>query len=393
MTKYNFDQIIERKNTDSLKFGVLKERFGRDDLIPLWVADMDFQSPPELVETMIERSKNGIFGYPFVSKEYFQAIINWQWKQHQWKIDKEEISYLPGIVKGIAFIIDVFTEKGDQVIIQPPVYHPFRIVTQLHEREVVNNPLILDGNQYKMDFEGLEKIITDKCKLLLLSNPHNPGGRVWNKDELKKLAEICSKNNILVVSDEIHSDLVLNGNKHTPFATVSNEAEQNSITLNAPSKTFNIAGLVTSYSIIKNKNLRERYHQYLISNELNQGSIFSYLTLQVAYEKGEEWMNELRTYIEENIKFVDEYLKTHSSKIKVIIPEASFLIWLDCRELKLSQKELNSLFINKAHLALNDGAMFGKEGNGFMRMNVGCPRSTLEKAIKQLVNALNYFVK
>ncbi|MCT6869257.1 MalY/PatB family protein [Apibacter sp.] len=389
MTKYNFDQIIERKNTDSLKFGVLKERFGRDDLIPLWVADMDFQSPPELVETMIERSKNGIFGYPFVSKEYFQAIINWQWKQHQWKIDKEEISYLPGIVKGIAFIIDVFTEKGDQVIIQPPVYHPFRIVTQLHEREVVNNPLILDGNQYKMDFEGLEKIITDKCKLLLLSNPHNPGGRVWNKDELKKLAEICSKNNILVVSDEIHSDLVLNGNKHTPFATVSNEAEQNSITLNAPSKTFNIAGLVTSYSIIKNKNLRERYHQYLISNELNQGSIFSYLTLQVAYEKGEEWMNELKTYIEENIKFVDEYLKTHSSKIKVIIPEASFLIWLDCRELKLSQKELNSLFINKAHLALNDGAMFGKEGNGFMRMNVGCPRSTLEKAIKQLVNALN----
>ena len=383
MTKYNFDQIIERKNTDSLKFGVLKERFGRDDLIPLWVADMDFQSPPELVETMIERSKNGIFGYPFVSKEYFQAIINWQWKQHQWKIDKEEISYLPGIVKGIAFIIDVFTEKGDQVIIQPPVYHPFRIVTQLHEREVVNNPLILDGNQYKMDFEGLEKIITDKCKLLLLSNPHNPGGRVWNKDELKKLAEICSKNNILVVSDEIHSDLVLNGNKHTPFATVSNEAEQNSITLNAPSKTFNIAGLVTSYSIIKNKNLRERYHQYLISNELNQGSIFSYLTLQVAYEKGEEWMNELKTYIEENIKFVDEYLKTHSSKIKVIIPEASFLIWLDCRELKLSQKELNSLFINKAHLALNDGAMFGKEGNGFMRMNVGCPRSTLEKAIKQ----------
>lgn len=389
MTKYNFDQIIERKNTDSLKFGVLKERFGRDDLIPLWVADMDFQSPPELVETMIERSKNGIFGYPFVSKEYFQAIINWQWKQHQWKIDKEEISYLPGIVKGIAFIIDVFTEKGDQVIIQPPVYHPFRIVTQLHEREVVNNPLILDGNQYKMDFEGLEKIITDKCKLLLLSNPHNPGGRVWNKDELKKLAEICSKNNILVVSDEIHSDLVLNGNKHTPFATVSNEAEQNSITLNAPSKTFNIAGLVTSYSIIKNKNLRERYHQYLISNELNQGSIFSYLTLQVAYEKGEEWMNELRTYIEENIKFVDKYIKTHSSKIKVIIPEASFLIWLDCRELKLSQKELNSLFINKAHLALNDGAMFGKEGNGFMRMNVGCPRSTLEKAIKQLVNALN----
>lgn len=389
MGNYNFDQIIDRKNTDSLKFGVLKERFGRDDLIPLWVADMDFQSPKELVDAMVERSKNGIFGYPYVSNEYYQSICNWQWKQNQWKVNKEEISYLPGVVKGIAFAIDVFSEKGDQIIIQPPVYHPFRIITQLHDREVVTNPLLLVGDQYRMDFEGLEKLMTTKCKILLLSNPHNPGGRVWSRDELRKLAEICYKNKVLVISDEIHSDLVLFGNKHVPFATVSEEAELNSITLSAPSKTFNIAGLVTSYSIIKNKNLRERYHKYLVSNELNQGSIFAYLAIQIAYEKGEEWMNQLKKYIEENTKYVDQFLKSNCSKIKVIIPEASFLIWLDCRELKLSQKELNSFFIEKARLALNDGAMFGKEGTGFMRMNVGCPRSVLEVALKQLSDAVS----
>lgn len=389
MGNYNFDQIIDRKNTDSLKFGVLKERFGRDDLIPLWVADMDFQSPKELVDAMVERSKNGIFGYPYVSNEYYQSICNWQWKQHQWKVSKEEISYLPGVVKGIAFAIDVFSKKGDQIIIQPPVYHPFRIITQLHDREVVTNPLLLEGNQYRMDFEGLEKLMTTKCKILLLSNPHNPGGRVWNREELKKLAEICYKNKVLVISDEIHSDLVLFGNKHVPFATVSEEAELNSITLSAPSKTFNIAGLVTSYSIIKNKNLRERYHKYLVSNELNQGSIFAYFAIQIAYEKGEDWMNELKKYIEENIKYVDHFLKSNCSQIKVIVPEASFLIWLDCRELKLSQKKLNSFFIDKARLALNDGAMFGKEGTGFMRMNVGCPRSVLEVALKQLSDAVS----
>jgi cysteine-S-conjugate beta-lyase len=387
MGKYNFDLIINRKNTDSLKFRVLKERFGREDLIPLWVADMDFQSPQELVDAIVERSKNGIFGYPFASKEYYQSISTWQWKQHQWKINKEEISYLPGVVKGIAFAIDVFSEKGDQIIIQPPVYHPFRIITQLHKREVIPNPLLLDKDQYRMDFDGLEKLMTNKCKILLLSNPHNPGGRVWNREELKKLAEICYKNKVLVISDEIHSDLVLFGNKHIPFATVSEEAEQNSITLSAPSKTFNIAGLVTSYSIIKNKKLRDRYHNYLASNELNQGSIFAYLAIQIAYEKGKDWMNELKQYIEENIKFVDQYLKSNFPKIKVVLPEASFLIWLDCRELKLSQKELNSFFINKARLALNDGAMFGKEGIGFMRMNVGCPRTILEKALKQLMDA------
>lgn len=386
MKKYNFDQVINRQNTDSLKYGVLKERYGRDDLLPLWVADMDFQSPPELIDALVKRCQHGIFGYPFASQEYYQSIIDWQKKHHQWNVEKNEISYIPGIVKGIAFALDVFSEKGDQIIIQPPVYHPFRIIPNLHDREVVNNPLILERDRYKMDFTGLEKllIINKKCKILILSNPHNPGGRVWSKEELTQLAEICYKNKVLVISDEIHSDFVLNGNKHIPFASVSQEAEQNSITFNAPSKTFNIAGIVTSYSIIKNEKIREKFHKYLVSNELNDGTIFAYLALQTAYEKGEEWLKELKKYIEDNVKYVNDYVQNNIPQIKVMIPEASFLLWLDCRKLHLSQKELNSLFINKAHLALNDGEMFGKEGAGFMRMNIGCPRSLLEKALHQL---------
>ncbi|WP_128332038.1 MalY/PatB family protein [Apibacter sp. HY039] len=384
MGKYNFDQIINRKNSDSLKYGVLKDRFGRDDLLPLWVADMDFLSPPEITQALAQRVEEGVFGYSYASSDYYQSIINWQKKQHQWEVKKEEISYIPGVVKGIAFVLEVFSEKDDQIIIQPPVYHPFRIISSLHDREVINNPLIFNGEQYQMDIDGLEKLITHKTKILILSNPHNPGGRVWSKEELTRLAEICYKHKVLVISDEIHSDLVLYGKKHIPFASVSEEAAQNSITLNAPSKTFNIAGIVTSYSIIKNKQLREKYHKYLISSELNDGTIFAYLALQAAYEKGEDWMIELKAYLEKNIKFVDEYLKKNIPQIKAIIPEASFLLWLDCRDLNLTQAQLTSLFINEAHLALNDGAMFGKEGKGFMRLNIGCPQSVLEKALQQL---------
>ncbi|TWP27959.1 putative C-S lyase [Apibacter muscae] len=388
MRRYNFDEVIDRKNTDCLKYDALKERFGSVDLIPLWVADMDFQSPPELIEALVERTQQGVFGYPYPPKEYYQSIINWQQKHHGWEVKKEEISYIPGIVKGIAFALDVFSKEGDQIIIQPPVYHPFRIISKLHNREIVTNPLVLERTQYQMDLEGLEKLITEKSKILMLSNPHNPGGRVWTKEELTQLAEICYKHKVLVISDEIHSDLVLTGNKHIPFASVSEKAEQNSITFNAPSKTFNIAGIVTSYSIIKNEEIRKKYHHYLVSSELNEGTIYAYLALQTVYEKCEDWMIELKEYIEANIEFVDDFLKKNIPQIKAMKPEASFLLWLDCRELNLSQKELTSLFINKSHLALNDGSMFGKEGTGFMRMNVGCPRITLEKALNQLKSIL-----
>lgn len=388
MSKYNFDRLIDRKGTNALKTDVLKERYGNSDLIPLWVADMDFLSPPEISESIIERARHGIFGYTIPSQDYYNAIVNWQKNQHNWRIDQEWLSFIPGIVKGIAFVIDCFTTKEDKIIIQPPVYHPFKIIPTLHNRTVVENPLILEDGQYKMDIEGLKRVIDKSCKVLILCNPHNPGGRVWSKEELTELADICYENHILVISDEIHSDLAFKGHVHIPFASVSERAANNSVTFMAPSKTFNIAGLVSSYSIISNKQLKEQFHTYLKKSELNDGNIFAYLAAQTAYEKGKDWLSELKDYLWDNVRFVDNYLKENISQIKLIIPQASFLLWLDCKELNLNQSDLVSLFVNDAKLALNDGTMFGTGGEGFMRMNIGSPRSVLEEALNNLKKAL-----
>ena len=388
MGKYNFDQVIDRRGTNALKTDVLKERYGSEDLIPLWVADMDFLSPPAVTEAIIERAKHGLFGYTCPSQEYYNSIINWVKRSHDWTLDQQWITFIPGIVKGIAFVIDCFSTKEDRVIIQPPVYHPFRIIPGLHQRKVVDNPLVLEAGQYKMDLSDLKKRIDTSSQILILCNPHNPGGRVWTKEELADLAEICYDNGILVISDEIHSDMAFENNKHVPFASVSEKAAQNSITFMAPSKTFNIAGIVSSYSIIPNEKIRTQFNNYLKSSELEEGHIFAYLAAQAAYEKGEEWLTEAKDYIWGNIQFVDQFLKANIPQIKAMIPEASFLIWLDCTELNLTQKDLVSLFVKDAKLALNDGTMFGKGGEGFMRLNVGSPRSVIEKALNNLKAAI-----
>lgn len=387
--KYNFDEIIDRKGTDALKTDALATRYGDPDLIPLWVADMDFKSPPAIADAIIQRAKHGIFGYTGPSQEYYNSIINWIDIQHEWKIKQEWITFIPGIVKGIAFVLDCFTQRDHQIIIQPPVYHPFRIIPTMHQRTVVNNPLLLQAGQYKMDLDGLKQTIEPASKVLILCNPHNPGGRVWTRQELTDIAEICHERKILVISDEIHSDLAFAPHKHIPFASVSDKAAQNSITFMAPSKTFNIAGIVSSYSIIPNQELREKFNHYLESSELSEGHIFAYLAAQAAYEHGNEWLAQVKDYIWKNIRFVDEYLKTNIPQIKAMIPEASFLVWLDCRELNLSQKELVSLFVNDAKLALNDGVMFGTGGEGYMRMNVGTPLANIQKALDNLKKAVN----
>ncbi len=386
--KYNFDEVIDRKGTYALKTDALESRFGNANLIPLWVADMDFLSPPAVTEAIIERAKHGIFGYTCPSESYYKSIINWVDRHHDWKIDQDWITFIPGIVKGIAFVIDCFSSRDHKVIIQPPVYHPFRIVPTLHHRIVVNNPLVLEAGQYNMDIEGLKNLIDPACRILILCNPHNPGGRVWTREELIDIAEICYDNNILVISDEIHSDLAFNSYKHIPFASVSEKAAQNSITFMAPSKTFNIAGIVSSYSLIPNKELREKFNTYLSSSELDEGHIFAYLAAEAAYEYGDEWLAEAKDYLWGNIIFVDEYLKINIPQIKAMLPQASFLVWLDCRALNLSQKELVSLFVNDARLALNDGTIFGVGGEGFMRLNVGSPRSVIEKALNNLKKAI-----
>lgn len=387
---YNFDEIINRQGTDCVKLEKMKAIFGRDDLMPLWVADMDFKSPPAITDALRERVNHEIFGYTVASEGYFQAITGWLADRHGWQVEKEDICFVPGVVKGFAFAIDQFTEKDDKVIIQPPVYHPFRMVTTSLGREVVNNPLLLEDGMYRMDLKGLKSILAhQKCKMLILCNPHNPGGRVWSPDELRELAEICYDNDVFVVSDEIHADLALPGYHHTPFATVSEKAAANSLTLMAPSKTFNIAGIVSSFAVIPDKQIRKHYFSYLEPRELNQGTLFAYTATTAAYEKCGDWLDEMLSYVQGNIDFVDQFLKEHIPQIHAMRPEASFLVWLDCRGLGLTRGELVKLFVERAGLALNEGSMFGPGGEGFMRLNVGTSRSILKKALNKLKKAID----
>lgn len=389
MKHYNFDEIIDRKGTSCVKYDGLKNAYqGKENLIPLWVADMDFATPDFIVEALKKRCEHPVFGYTFDDDEYYESIQTWLDYKYHWKTEREWISYIPGIVKGIGLAVQCFTQPGDKVIIQPPVYHPFRLVPTRMGREVVYNPLKLEDGVYKMDFEQLESLIDKNCKMLILSNPHNPGGVVWEKEALVKLAQICSAHGILVISDEIHAEMTYPQFRHHPFATVSEEAAACSVTFMAPSKTFNIAGIVSSYALVPDSRIREKFYSFLEAGELNAGTIFAFTATKAAYTYGAEWLQQMRSYVIENVNFVDEYLKKNIPQIKVYRPQASFLVWLDCRELKLTQPELVQLFEDKAGLALNDGTMFGKEGEGFMRLNIGCPRSILNQALELLKKAI-----
>lgn len=389
MKHYNFDEIIDRKGTSCVKYDGLKNAYqGKENLIPLWVADMDFATPDFIVEALKKRCEHPVFGYTFDDDEYYESIQTWLDYKYHWNTEREWISYIPGIVKGIGLAVQCFTQPGDKVIIQPPVYHPFRLVPTRMGREVVYNPLKLEDGVYKMDFEQLESLIDKDCKMLILSNPHNPGGVVWEKEALVKLAQICSAHGILVISDEIHAEMTYPQFRHHPFATVSEEAAACSVTFMAPSKTFNIAGIVSSYALVPDSRIREKFYSFLEAGELNAGTIFAFTATKAAYTYGAEWLQQMRSYVIENVNFVDEYLKKNIPQIKVYRPQASFLIWLDCRELKLTQPELVQLFEDKAGLALNDGTMFGKEGEGFMRLNIGCPRSILNQALESLKKAI-----
>lgn len=384
--KYNFDEIIERKNTDCLKYDWAKDIFGSDDVIPMWIADMDFRTPQCIVDVMRKRMEHEIFGYTFLSPQWKPAIINWISRRYSWHVMEEEIGFVGGIVPAIAYIIQCFTNEGDKVLIQPPVYHPYNNVTRDFKRIPVNNPLRLVDGQYEIDFDDFEEKAKG-CKLFLLCNPHNPGGRVWSAEELRRMAEICAENNVLVVSDEIHCDMTLYGYKHTPFAIVSDAAAQNSITLMAASKTFNIAGLKSSYHITPNANIRERYNEFLRINELDCAHLFASEAVAAAYNHGEEWLNQMLAYVEGNIDFMHDFIKKNMPKLDIIRPQASYLVFIDARGLKMPQEELVDFFAKKAKVGMNDGAMFGQEGRGFMRMNVGCPRSVLCKALTQIKTA------
>ncbi len=386
---YDFDKIIDRRDTGALKVDVLGERYGRPDLLPLWVADMDFETPSFITDALRRRLDHSLFGYTVEPPEYWPAVMRWLADRHGWQVEREWLTYIPGIVKGIGMAINVFVKEDEKVIIQPPVYHPFRLTPEGNRRQVVMNPLREnpDGS-YSMDFDHLARVADEKCRMLILSNPHNPAGITWNRDTLSRLAEFCHSRGIIVISDEIHSDMALWDNRHIPFASVSPEAAACSITFGAPSKTFNIAGIVSSYAIVPDAGLRERFYGWLQANELNEPTIFSPIATVAAFTQGDEWRRAMLSYVQDNIDYVIDYCREHLPAIRPLRPQASFLVWLDCRSLGLDHDALIDLFVNKARLALNDGEMFGPGGQGFMRLNVGCPRAILTEALTRLTTAL-----
>ena len=389
MERYDFDKVIDRRGSGAVKTDALGKVYGKDDLIPLWVADMDFETPDFIVNALKERLEHPVFGYTVIPEDYWQTVQKWIADRHGWETRCEWMTFIPGIVKGIGMAINALLEKDEKVIIQPPVYHPFRLIPQKNGREVVFNPLkALPDGSYEMDFENLEAVCDEKCRMLILSNPHNPAGIVWPRETLERLAEFCHSRGIIVISDEIHCDMALFGNKHIPFANVSEKAAQCSITFGAPSKTFNIAGIVSSYAIVPNPELREKFFNWLEASEMSTPHLFAPIATMAAFKYGEQWRQQMLGYVEGNIEFIEDFCAQHIPQIRPIRPQASFLVWLDCRGLGLSHDELTDLFVNKAGLALNDGDMFSPGGNGFMRLNVGTSRSTLEKAMNQLFDIL-----
>ena len=347
MKIYDFNCPIERRGTHCVKYDALKEMYGRDDLISLWVADMDFATPDFIIDALRRRLDHPVLGYPVQYDGYWQSVVNWIESHHGWRVEREWMRYIPGIVKGLGMVINAFTQPGDKIIIQPPVYHPFRLVPEHNGREVVMNPLRCEGDKYEMDFEQLEQTIDPKCKVLVLANPHNPIGITWDRETLTRLADIAVKHNILVVSDEIHCDMALYGNKHIPFASVSENAARCSITFGAPSKTFNIAGIVSSYAIVPDPTVREKFFAWLTANEFDMATIFAMVATEAAFTQGEEWRGQMLAHIEGNIDFVDEYLKANIPEVRVIKPQASYLVWLDFSALGLSHEKLIDMLAKK----------------------------------------------
>lgn len=385
MKKYDFDKVIDRKGTGAIKTDALAKVYSKDDLIPLWVADMDFETPDFIVEALQKRLEHPVFGYTALPDDYWQTVQQWIYDRHGWKIECEWMTFIPGIVKGIGMAINALLEKDDKVIIQPPVYHPFRLVPQKNGREVVFNPLRQSGDgSYEMDLENLETVCDESCRMLILSNPHNPAGIVWSRETLEKLATFCHSRGIIVISDEIHSDMALFGHKHIPFASVSPEAAACSITFGAPSKTFNIAGIVSSYAIVPNQELRGKFFNWMEASELGAPHLFAPIATKAAFSQGESWRQQMLEYVEDNIRYIEDFCADNIPQIKPLRPQASFLVWLDCRALGLSHEELIDLFVNKAGLAMNDGEMFSPGGEGHMRLNVGTSRKILEQAMHQL---------
>jgi cysteine-S-conjugate beta-lyase len=386
---WNFDEPIQREGTNCIKYDLREEIFGRKDIIPMWVADMDFKTPDFVTSALRQRVDHEIFGYSYRPAEYYLSVINWFEKRHNWKIQKEWMVFTPGIVPALNFCTLAFTQPGDKIIVQPPVYFPFFSAVESHGRILVYNQLKQEKDGWVMDFESLSASIDPKTRMIIISNPHNPVGRVWTSEELNKLADICLKNNILILSDEIHCDLVLPGFIHTPFAALSEKIAENTITCIAPSKTFNLAGLATSNVIISNTVMKKTFIRYLENLHIGSGNIFGTAASVAAYTHGHEWLDALLEYIDHNVAFVEDYCLKMIPEIIPVRPEATYMIWLDCRKLGMNGKELHNFFVHRAGIGMNEGSTFGPGGEGFMRMNLGTTHQTVIKAMEQIEKAVS----
>ena len=382
--KYDFDKVIDRENTNCVKYDLRDKVFGNAQVLPMWVADMDFETPDFAREAVVKRALHPVYGYHFKDEPYFKAIQGWLQRRHQWEVPLEWMSFVPGVVCGFNMAVLAFTQEGDEVIIQSPVYPPFHHAVSEHGRKLVYNSLKIGAEGYEMDFDLLERQ-AQTAKMLILSNPHNPVGRCWTQEELLRLSEICLRNDVLVISDEIHCDLVLPGFKHTPYATLSKEAAEHCIVFHAASKTFNLAGLATSTAIIPNQALRDTYVHYVEALEAHLGNIFGKVATQASMEQGDEWLAQLLDYVQGNIDYVSDFLKKNLPKVRFFKPQATYMMWLDFNGYGLSEDELWHKMTQEAQLGFNRGSDFGQEGKGFFRINLACPRSTVEEAMLRLL--------
>ena len=385
----NFDEIAERRGTDCLKYDFAKRRGKPADVLPLWVADMDFKTSSYVEDALIERAKHGIFGYSDTQEVYFNAVAGWMERHHHWKIKEDWLIKTPGVVFALAMAVKAFTKAGDSILIQQPVYYPFSEAIRDNGRELVNSPLKLVNGHYEMDFDDLErKIVEHKVTLFLLCSPHNPVGRVWTEEELRRVGDLCVKHNVLVVSDEIHSDFTWPGHEHHVFGNLDPKYAEISITCTAPSKTFNLAGLQTSNIFIPNRTLRKTFKKAIDQAGYSQLNTLGLVACQAAYEEGEPWLTELKKYLLENLDFSRDYIERNLPGVHLIEPEGTYLIWLDFRDLGLPEEKLEHLITKEAKLWLDSGAIFGSDGEGFERINIACPRTTLKEAFDRLAKSL-----
>lgn len=381
---FDFDKVIERKNTNCEKWNLPEE-----NILPMWVADMDFEVAPPISEAVKKRALHGIYGYTKISDEYYESIISWVKKRHAWEIKRDWIVFSPGVVPGINNIIKAITQIGDKVVVQTPVYYPFFRAIENNGRRILKNPLKYTDKGFEMDFEDLEnKLKDERTKALILCSPHNPVGRVWTEEELRRLGELCIENGVTIISDEIHFDLIYKGYKHISFAAISEEFKENSITCIAPSKTFNLAGLQTSSLIIPNKSLRRKVINVLQTSGPMWPNVFGIEASIAAYREGEQWLDELLDYLKENLEFMKKYIKEKLPKVKIIEPEGTYLVWLDFNEYNMKPKELHDFMLKKAKVWFDEGYIFGDEGSGFERINIACPRSILKEALGRIKEAL-----